>query len=41
METEQSNPKKLGVLMIGFNPVIREGLQAIMAKDARLDVVAW
>ena len=39
METEQSNPKKLGVLMIGFNPVIREGLQAIMAKDARLDVV--
>ena len=39
METEQSNPKKLGVLMIGFSPVIREGLQAIMAKDARLNVV--
>jgi len=35
--TTQSD--KLGVLMIGFSPVIREGLQAIMAKDERLHVV--
>ena len=39
MTIERSNPKKLGVLTIGFSPVIREGLQAIMAKDERLDVV--
>jgi len=31
--------KKLWVLLIGFNPVVREGLQAIMAKDERIKVV--
>ena len=30
---------KLGVLMIGFSPVVRVGLQAILAKDERLEVV--
>ena len=39
MAITQHKSDKLGVLMIGFSPVIREGLQAIMAKDARLDVV--
>jgi DNA-binding NarL/FixJ family response regulator len=28
-----SEPQLLGVLMIGFSPVVREGLQAILAKD--------
>jgi DNA-binding NarL/FixJ family response regulator len=39
MAITQPKSEKLGVLMIGFSPVIREGLQAIMAKDARLNVV--
>jgi DNA-binding NarL/FixJ family response regulator len=29
----------LGVLLIGFNPVVREGLQAILAKDDRIRLV--
>jgi DNA-binding NarL/FixJ family response regulator len=39
MAITQPKSEKLGVLMIGFSPVIREGLQAIMTKDARLNVV--
>ena len=39
MAITQPKSEKLGVLMIGFSPVIREGLQAIMAKDARLNVI--
>jgi DNA-binding NarL/FixJ family response regulator len=35
----QLKSDKLGVLMIGFSPVVREGLQAIMAKDERLEVI--
>ena len=30
---------KLGVLMIGFSPVVRAGLQAILIKDERLEVI--
>ncbi len=29
----------LGVLMIDFNPVVREGLQAILTKDKRIEVI--
>ncbi len=29
----------LGVLMIGFNPVVKEGLQAILTKDERIEVI--
>ena len=39
MAITQHKSDKLEVLMIGFSPVIREGLQAIMAKDERLHVV--
>ena len=39
MAITQPKSDKLGFLMVGFSPVIREGLQAIMAKDERLDVV--
>ena len=39
MAITQPKSEKLGVLTIGFSPIIREGLQAIMAKDARLNVV--
>ena len=39
MAITQPKSEKLGVLTIGFSPVIREGLQAMMAKDERLDVV--
>ena len=30
---------KLGVLMIGFSPVVRAGLQSILTKDERLEVI--
>jgi DNA-binding NarL/FixJ family response regulator len=35
----QSKPKNLGVLMIDFSPVVREGLQAILAKDESIKVI--
>ena len=35
----QTKSGKLGVLMIGFSPVVRAGLQAILTKDERLEVV--
>jgi len=33
----------LGVLLIDFNPVVREGLQAILTKDENIDLLgdAW
>jgi DNA-binding NarL/FixJ family response regulator len=31
--------KNLGVLMIGFSPVVREGLQAILTKDEGITVI--
>ncbi|MDO8553042.1 MAG: response regulator transcription factor, partial [bacterium] len=36
---KQQELEKLGVLLIGFNPVVREGLQSIMAKDERIEVI--
>ena len=36
MTTAEHQRKTLGVLMIGFSPVVREGLQAILAKDAEM-----
>jgi DNA-binding NarL/FixJ family response regulator len=37
MVIKQRGATDLGVLMINFNPVVREGLQSIIAKDERLD----
>ena len=39
MAVKQSASDKLGVLTVGFSPVVREGLQAIMAKDQRVLVI--
>ena len=39
MEVKERTPKNLGVLMIDFNPVVREGLQAILTKDAGIEVI--
>ena len=39
MSIKQRTSEKLGVLMIDFNPVIREGLQAILTKDERIEVI--
>lgn len=39
MAVEQSGTKNLGVLMIDFNPVVREGLQAILTKDDGIEVI--
>ena len=39
MEMTQREPKNLGVLMIDFSPVVREGLQAILAKDEGIEVI--
>ena len=39
MVVEQSKAKDLRVLLIGFSPVIRAGLEAILAKDERIEVM--
>jgi DNA-binding NarL/FixJ family response regulator len=39
MEVKERKPNTLGVLMIDFNPVVREGLQAILTKDERIEVI--
>jgi DNA-binding NarL/FixJ family response regulator len=39
MAVKQRELKKMGVLLIDFNPVVREGLQAILAKDERIEVI--
>jgi DNA-binding NarL/FixJ family response regulator len=39
MAVKQRELKNLGVLLIDFNPVVREGLQAILAKDERIEVI--
>ena len=39
MAVTQPKLKRLGVLMIDFSPVIREGLQSILAKAERIEVI--
>jgi len=39
MAVKQHEPQELGVLMIDFSPVIREGLQSILTKDEGIEVV--
>jgi DNA-binding NarL/FixJ family response regulator len=39
MTVTQQKDKNLGVLMIDFSPVVREGLQAILTKDERIKVI--
>ena len=39
MAVKQRDLKNLGVLLIDFNPVVREGLQAILAKDEAIEVI--
>ena len=39
MTVEQREPQNLGVLMIDFNPVVREGLQSILTKDDGIEVI--
>ncbi|MBN2240665.1 MAG: response regulator transcription factor [Dehalococcoidales bacterium] len=39
MEVKQNKYEILRVMMIGFNPVVREGLQAIIAKDDGIEVI--
>ena len=39
MAVGQRDPNNLGVLMIGFNPVVQEGLKAILTKDKKIKVV--
>ncbi len=39
MTVTQRKSQNLGVLMIGFSPVVREGLQAILAKDEGIEVI--
>ena len=39
MAATQPETKKLGVLMIGFSPVVREGLQSILTKDKGIEVI--
>ena len=39
MTVKQRESKTLGVLMIDFSPVVREGLQSILTKDERIKVI--
>jgi DNA-binding NarL/FixJ family response regulator len=39
MAVKERELKNLGVLLIDFNPVVREGLQAILAKDGGIEVI--
>jgi len=39
MTVTQREPQNLGVLLIDFNPVVREGLQAILTKDEKIKVI--
>ena len=39
MSVKQNSSDMLGVLTIGFSPVVRQGLQAIMIKDERIKVI--
>jgi DNA-binding NarL/FixJ family response regulator len=39
MTAKQSKPETLGVLMIDFSPVVREGLQAMLTKDESIRVI--
>ncbi len=39
MEVKDRKPDILGVLMIGFSPVVQEGLRAILAKDEKIEVI--
>jgi DNA-binding NarL/FixJ family response regulator len=39
MVNKQREPKNLGVLLIAFNPVVREGLQSILTKDERIELI--
>jgi DNA-binding NarL/FixJ family response regulator len=39
MTVNQGKSEMLGVLLIGFSPVVREGLQAMLSKDERVGVV--
>jgi len=39
MTARQRESETLGVLMVDFSPVVREGLQAILTKDERIEVI--
>ena len=39
MAAKKRESETLGVLMIDFNPVVREGLQAILTKDEKIKVI--
>ena len=39
MAAKERSPDALGVLLIDFNPVVREGLQAILTKDEGIEVM--
>ena len=38
MQGEHENEEKLRVLIVNFSPVVREGLQAILAQDAGIEL---
>ena len=39
MAIKKNASAQLGVVTIGFSPVVREGLQSIMTKDERIEVI--
>jgi DNA-binding NarL/FixJ family response regulator len=41
MADKQGETKRLRVLIIDFSPVVREGLQAILAQDEAIDLIGY
>jgi chemotaxis response regulator CheB len=39
LSVKQPESEKLGVLTIGFSPVVRAGLQSILSKDETIKVI--
>jgi len=39
MAVDERQPRKLGVMLIGFNYVVHEGLQAILSRDESIGIV--
>ncbi|MFO8079018.1 MAG: response regulator transcription factor [Armatimonadota bacterium] len=39
MEGTRGKPDKLGILIVNFSPVVREGLRAILEQDEHIEVV--
>jgi DNA-binding NarL/FixJ family response regulator len=40
MITKAQLPENMGVLMVGFNPIVNQGLESVLSQDERIQVIA-